>query len=106
MLRPTALLLFACRLSLGCSCGPPTPVCSRIDSIAVFFLGDLISSNDDGKGTFAQLTLEHFKVIEIFKGLPEDATEVWVDPGSMTSCYSPNQVGQRYLIAAFRATVS
>jgi hypothetical protein len=106
MLKLTALLLFACRLSLACSCGPTTPICSRIDSIGVFFLGDLISSNDDGTGTFAQSTLEHFKVIEIFKGLPEDATEVWVDPGSMTSCYSPHQAGTRYLIAAFRVVTS
>jgi hypothetical protein len=106
VLKLTVLLLFACRLSLGCSCGPQTPVCSRIDSIGVFFLGDVISSNDDGTGTYAQLTLEHFKVIEMFKGLPDDATEVWVNPGSMTSCYGTHQVGKRYLIAAFSVTIS
>jgi hypothetical protein len=106
MLRFIAVLLGGSSLSLGCSCEPPTPICSRIERIGVFFLGEVISSNDDGTGTFAQLTLERFKVIEIFKGLADGTKEVWVDPGSMTSCYSPHQTGKRYLMAGLAITAA
>src|SRR3979411_1653389 len=98
MFKLTVLALFALRLALGCSCGPKTPVCTRINGPGVYFLGDMLSSNDDGTGTFGQLTLERFKVIEVFKGLPPDVKEVWVNPASMTSCYSPHSLGKRYLI--------
>jgi hypothetical protein len=53
----------------------------------------LVSSNDDGTGTFGQLTLERFRLVEPFKGLPDNATEVWVDPGSGTSCYGSIRLG-------------
>jgi len=93
------LFLLLCKLGLACSCvGNLPPLCSRIDKIGVAFLGEILSSNDDGTGTFGQLTLERVRVIEVYKGLPDGIAEAWIDPGSMTSCYGPHQVGKRYLI--------
>ena len=42
-----------------------------------------------------------FSVEEAFKGLPPNTTEVWVDPGSFTSCYAEYTVGRRLLVFAY-----
>ena len=64
----------------------------------MLFIGDIIESNDDHTGTFSQLALERVRVVKIFKGLPEGTQEVWVNPGSGTSCYGELPAGKRYLI--------
>ncbi|HTR37469.1 MAG TPA: carboxypeptidase-like regulatory domain-containing protein [Bryobacteraceae bacterium] len=68
----------------------------------VIFAGRVVYSNDDGSGRFAQGTLVRFAVEEVFKGLPEGTAEVWIDPGSYTSCYAGYKVGERYLVFASR----
>lgn len=83
------------RMAEACSCGPPQPICTRVDKAGVLFVGDVLSSSDDHTGTFAQFTLERVRVVEIFKGLPEGTKEVWVNPGSGTSCYAELPVGKR-----------
>jgi hypothetical protein len=59
-------------------------------------------TNDDGSGTFVQATLVRFDIEEVFKGLPQGTKEVWVDPGSFTSCYENYHLVERYLIVAQR----
>jgi len=63
-------------------------------------VGDVLDSNDDGSGHFSQTTLQRVRVVEVFKGVPDDVEEIWVDPGSMSSCYAPLTVGRRWLIEA------
>jgi hypothetical protein len=43
----------------------------------------------------------HFEVEEAFKGLGPETHDVWVDPGSFTSCYAKYHVGERYLVFAY-----
>jgi hypothetical protein len=85
-----------------CSCSPDAsgPACSLIGSRDVIFTGRVDYSNDDGSGTFVQGTLIRFAVEEVFKGLPAGTAEVWIDPGSYTSCYAEYKVGGRYLMFA------
>jgi hypothetical protein len=59
-------------------------------------------TNDDGSGTFNQATSVRFDVEEIFKGLTPGTKQVWVDPGSFTSCYEEYHLGERYLIIGRR----
>src|SRR5579859_956889 len=98
MCKALVLLAASWRLVEACSCGPSMPICTRIDQSTVLFIGDILNSNDDHTGTFAQLTLERVRVVEVFKGLPEGTKEVWLNPGSGTSCYGELSVGKRYLI--------
>ena len=91
--------LFVPSAVLACSCLPPEPICSRIDKTGALFVGDFISSNDDRTGTFSQTTLERVRVVEIFKGLPTDIKEVWIDPSSGISCYDAHEPGKRYLFS-------
>jgi hypothetical protein len=85
-----------------CSCSPEAsgPACSLIGSRDVIFTGRVAYSNDDGSGTFVQGTQIRFAVEEVFKGLPAGTAEVWIDPGSYTSCYAEYKVGGRYLMFA------
>lgn len=84
-----------------CSCRAPKPACAYIGADAIF-LGRVSYTNDDGSGTFVQATLVRFDVEEIFKGIPAGTKQVWVDPGSFTSCYEDYHLGERYLIVAHR----
>jgi len=86
--------------SFACECGAPGPVCGYISSAPVVFLGTPVYSNEDRSGTFLQQTLYKFTVEEIFKGLPEGTKEVWVDPGSYTSCYAVYKLGVKLLVFA------
>jgi hypothetical protein len=56
-------------------------------------------------GKFIQKTLVHFEVEEAFKGLGPEMHDVWVDPGSFTSCYAEYHVGERYLVFAYGGAV-
>lgn len=84
-----------------CDCRAPRPACAYVGADAIF-LGRVGFTNDDGSGTFLQATLVRFEIEEVFKGLPQGTKEVWVDPGSFTSCYENYHLGQRYLIVAQR----
>ena len=85
-----------------CGCRAPKPACAYVGADAIF-LGRVSFTNDDGSGTFVQATLVRFDVEEIFKGIPQGTTQVWVDPGSFTSCYEDYHLGERYLIVAQRS---
>jgi hypothetical protein len=90
------------QVAFPCSCSPSAsgPACSLVGSGDVIFTGRVAYSNDDGSGRFGQGTLVRFAVDEVFKGLPPGTTEVWIDPGSYTSCYAAYKVGNRYLMFA------
>jgi hypothetical protein len=103
MHRTLRLLLLAAVISLrcllACECDNPGPACAYLGADAIF-LGRVAYTNDDGSGTFIQATLVRFEVEEVFKGLEPSAHEVWVDPGSFSSCYAEYNVGERYLVFA------
>lgn len=88
--------------SLGCDCGGPGPACAYVGSASAIFVGKVIFTDDDGSGTFMQRTFVHFQVEEAFKGLAPDTQDVWVDPGSFTSCYAEYHLGERLLVFGYR----
>jgi hypothetical protein len=94
------VLLFSVTNNYACECGSPGPACTYISSAQVVFVGTPVYSNDNGSGTFLQQTLYKFTVEEVFKGLPENTREVWVDPGSYTSCYADYPLGKKLLVFA------
>jgi hypothetical protein len=81
----------------SCSCGAPKPACAYLAADAIF-LGRVAFTNDDGSGKFTQATLVRFDIEERFKGVTSDINQIWVDPGSNTSCYENYKLGERYLI--------
>ncbi|MFN7921446.1 MAG: carboxypeptidase-like regulatory domain-containing protein [Bryobacteraceae bacterium] len=83
------VLYFAAWPVLACSCASYEPVkaCQIFHSAEVIFRGRAIDHNDDRSGRFDQVTLYRFRVIEAFKGVPPGVSEVFIDPGSGTSCY-------------------
>lgn len=87
------------RAAVACDCHA-YPVCFYVSHADIIFLGKVTYSNDNGLGTFVQATLVRFEVEEVFKGQPTNPHEVWIDPGSFTSCYAEYQVGKRYLVFA------
>jgi len=98
-------IAFECVLTLSvscfaCECGTPGPACAYVSATPVGFVGTPVFTDDDGSGTFVQRTLYKFTVDEIFKGLPEGTKEVWVDPGSYTSCYAEYKLGVKLLVFA------
>jgi len=95
-----ALIMAFNLAGFACECGPPAPACAYISAAPVVFIGTPVYSNDDGSGTFLQQTLYMFTVDEIFKGLPEGTKEVWIDPGSFTSCYAEYEIGKQLLVFA------
>ena len=84
--------------ALGCFCGPPGPASEYVERASVVFVGKAVFSDDDGSGKFTQKTLVRFQVEESYKGLGPEVHDVWVDPGSFTSCYALYRVGDRYLV--------
>ena len=102
-LRRLLLLAFAIPAATWpCDCGPPKPACAYWSADAIF-LGRVSFENDDNSGRFAQRTLVRFDVEERFKGVAPQVDQVWVDPGSFTSCYENYRLGARYLIVATRS---
>jgi hypothetical protein len=71
----------------------------------VVFVGKVVFTDDDGSGTFAQKTLVHFEVEEGYKGLDAEVRDVWIDPGSCTSCYADYRLGERYLVFGYRGAL-
>ncbi len=81
----------------ACDCRAPKPPCAYIAADAIF-LGRVSFTNDDNSGKFTQATLVRFEVEERFKGIAPEVRQIWVDPGSFTSCYERYTLGERYLV--------
>jgi len=109
MWRPLLPLILVSFLSqpgsFACECGPPGHASRYAAQASAIFVGKVVFTDDDGSGQFIQHTLVRFEVEESFKGLPPDAHDVWIDPGSCTSCYAEYKVGERYLVFAYGGTV-
>jgi hypothetical protein len=58
------------------------------------------SDHDPALG-LRQRTLVKFNVEEAFKGVTPEVREIWIDPGSFTSCYAEYSVGERLLVFAY-----
>ena len=100
------LLLFVFEMPTSlhaCDCGAPKPACAYLAADAIF-LGRVSFTNDDCSGRFTQQTLVRFEVEERFRGVAPEVLQIWVDPGSFTSCYQNYDLGRRYLIFAARKT--
>lgn len=95
-----SLLLLCQNVASACECGPPAHACAYVNGAGVVFVGTVVFTNDDQSGKFVQQTLVHFAVEEAFKGLSPGTRDVWIDPGSFTSCYAEYKVGERWLIFA------
>lgn len=89
----------------ACECGRAGPACAYVNSANAVFVGKVVFTDDDGTGTFTQKTSVHFEVEESFKGLGAGVRDVWIDPGSYTSCYEEYHVGERWLLFAYRGGV-
>lgn len=88
--------------ALACSCASSEPVqaCEIYQSTDVIFRGHVLDDNHDPTAGFLQTTLYRFKVLEAYKGLPPDTQQVFVDPGSMTTCYREFTRDHDYLVYA------
>jgi len=87
--------------SFACECGPPGHASKYVKQASVVFVGKVVFTDDDGSGQFIQHTLVHFEIEELFKGLTPGTRDVWIDPGSCTSCYNEYKVGERFLVFAY-----
>ena len=105
LLVTVLLCLVSDASSFGCDCGTPGPASGYITHATVVFVGKVVFTDDDGSGKFAQHTLVRFDVEESFKGLKSGVRDVWIDPGSCTSCYAEYKVGERYLVFAYGGTI-
>jgi len=94
------LLLTWLRLS-ACDCGPAGPACSYVGHASAVFIGKVEFTDHDPAMGLRQRTFVKFGVEEAFKGLSSGQREVWVDPGSFTSCYAEYTVGDRMLVFAY-----
>jgi len=86
--------------ALACSCASYEPVkaCQIYQRTSVIFRGRVIDTNHDPSAGSGQMTLYRFKVLEAFKGLPPNTKEVFIDPGSGTSCGRSFALDHDYLI--------
>jgi hypothetical protein len=91
-------LLIEASPSLACWCSLPGPASDYVKGASVVFVGKVLFNDDDGSGKFTQKTLVRFEVEESYKGLGPEIHDIWVDPGSFTSCYATYPVGKRYLV--------
>jgi hypothetical protein len=101
-----AMAVLQAATALGCSCRAPDPSCAYVERASAVFVGTPVYTNDDPKKGFVQGTLYKFEVREVFKGLPEETREVWIDPGSYTSCYANYELGRELLVFAYRLEVT
>src|ERR1700678_2392365 len=91
-------LLVAISHSFCCWCVPGS-TSNHVEATSIVFVGRAVFNDDDGSGKFTQKTLVRFEVEEAYKGL-ENVHDVWLNPGSFTSCYQTFRVGERYLVFA------
>ena len=92
--------LLAAGVVWGCTCSAPLPPCELFDRSRAVFSGVVLDTNEDGRGGFSKTTLYLVRVEEGFRGLAPEQKEVFVDPGSFTSCYTYFEVGKKYLFYA------
>lgn len=93
--------LLAAGMVWGCDCLAPRPACELFDRSRAVFSGVVLDTNEDGRGGFSKTTLYLVRVEERFRGLAPEQKEVFIDPGSFTSCYTYFQVGKKYLFYAW-----
>lgn len=98
-------VIFGLVLSLaafGCQCDTydrSTPFCEAHNEWKTVFLGTVIDHNhDDSKRS--QWTNYLIRVDEVFKGMSPELKEVFIDPGSYTSCYRKYEPGKQYVFFA------
>jgi hypothetical protein len=102
----TVIGLFLCipvcvlRLS-ACSCGPAGPACAYVSRAVVVFIGTVAFTDHDEALGLRQRTLVKFTVEQGFKGVARGDHEIWVDPGSFTSCYADYKVGDHMLVFGY-----
>jgi hypothetical protein len=102
----TLCIFLACAIpSFSCECGPPGHASRNVKEASVAFVGKVVFTDDNGSGKFTQQTRVHFEVEEALKGLGPETHDVWVDPGSFTSCYAEYRLGDRYLVFAYGGAV-
>ena len=92
--------LLAAGVAWGCTCSAPLPPCELFGRAGAVFSGVVLDTNEDGRGGFSKTTLYLVRVEEGFHGLAPEQKEVFVDPGSFTSCYTYFEVGKKYLFYA------
>ncbi len=102
-MRIAVVLLFAAEIARACSCsgGAYAPLCQRIDSVEVLFIGAAIATNDKQDGYARGGVWYRFSVQEIFRGLPAGTRQVIVNPSSGTSCQEDYSIGKRYLMSSY-----
>src|SRR5689334_16423773 len=83
-----------------CDCGL-LPVCAYRGA-DIIFLGRVTFTNHDFSVGLNQATLVRFEVEESFRGVAAGVHQIWVDPGSFTSCYEVYRLENRYLIFGSR----
>ncbi len=88
-------------IAFPCDCGPAGPACAYVGRAAAVFTGKVVFTDHDPALGIRQRTFVRFEVEEAFKGLPSGTRDVWIDPGSFTSCYAEYNVGQRLLVFAY-----
>ncbi len=93
--------LFVPSACLACDCGPAGPACAYVSRAATVFVGRVAFTDHDPSLGLRQRTFVKFVVEEAFKGLLPETQEVWVDPGSFTSCYAEYSVGERLMVFAY-----
>lgn len=72
-------------------------MCERFPRSPTVFVGTVLPGNDDEGWRFAERTLYLVRVEEAFRGLTPDQKEVFIDPGSYTSCLTEYKAGEKYL---------
>ncbi len=90
---------------LGCSCAPAAsaPACEKISTTEIVFVGTVRAVEPDTQlPTVSQARVYRFQVETPFKGLPQNVSEVVVNPDNFTSCQTVYKRGGRYLIFANR----
>ncbi len=88
----------------GCSCVPGAerrPACEAFFQAQTVFVGTVIDQNDNGSRQFDQPVAYLVRVDEAFRGLQEGEKEVFIDPGSFTSCLTRFQMGEQYLFYGY-----
>ena len=101
----TLLVLIPFGRALGCSCGPvaSAPACEKISTAEIVFVGTVRAIEPDTPfPTAGKSRVYRFQVERLYKGLPQDVTEVVVNPDNFTSCQTEYKRGVRYLIFATR----
>jgi hypothetical protein len=85
----------------ACDCGPPSSACAYVGRANVVFVGTVKFTDHDPTMGLRQRTFVRFAVEQAFKGLDAGTRDIWIDPGSFTSCYAEYNVGERLLVFGY-----